>query len=259
MIARMGLLHQPRPDVVADPLGIALVDYLHSPGQQEVSLIMSNGVPPVTQPVADFFAREPANEIEAAMLAACRGTVLDIAAGAGRSTLLLQHRGLDVLALDISRGAAAVMAARGVKRVQCVDWVAFCETSEEMFDTILMLGRGISLFGSPDRIGRLLSVVARLVAPGGQVVADGREPPAEGGLFGSSTRLTEASQSLQPGVLRFRQREAWIRYGEVDSARFYLLDLALDTLREIAEHGGWRVMRLHQQADAYAVSLQRTW
>ena len=140
----------------------------HSPGQQEVSLIMSNGVPPVTQPVADFFAREPANEIEAAMLAACRGTVLDIAAGAGRSTLLLQHRGLDVLALDISRGAAAVMAARGVKRVQCVDWVAFCETSEEMFDTILMLGRGISLFGSPDRIGRLLSVVARLVGPAGR-------------------------------------------------------------------------------------------
>jgi len=56
-------------------------------------------------------------EAELLALSLCRGKVLDIGAGAGSHTLVLQRQGLEVTALEVSPGAANVMQKRGVKTV----------------------------------------------------------------------------------------------------------------------------------------------
>ncbi|MEQ1693171.1 MAG: class I SAM-dependent methyltransferase, partial [Gemmatimonas sp.] len=108
-------------DLMPDPLGLALREYLTESVSAELQLVIpsSRAWP---QDIALYFPRAPQNDIERAVLSRVRGRVLDIGAGAGRASLLLQDGGLEVLAIDVSPGAVAVMQERGVRHAACIDW-----------------------------------------------------------------------------------------------------------------------------------------
>ncbi len=254
----MTSIQNPASGFSADPLGLALGDYLKNPGKQEL-VLMLDGKPQTSQFVADFFALEPNSAMEETMLNACRGRkVLDIGAGAGRHSLLLQQRSFEVLAIDISQGAVEVMQARGVRRAQCVDWLGICEASAEMFDTVFLLNRGFGLAGTPEQLRKLLRATKQIVAPGGQIVGDGRRPPLRPEPTGALARLGRAFRASRSQE-SWRQREMLIRYDNVEGSLFRLLDISFEALCSIAEAEGWRPVLLADQSDSYAVSLQRTW
>src|SRR5262245_54473080 len=87
---------------------------------------------------ADYFApyrRWPTTEKRAMRFV--RGRVLDVGCGAGRVSLHLQTRGHDVVAIDESPLAIAVVIRRGVRQAE-VRSLADLDGSLGRFDTILI-------------------------------------------------------------------------------------------------------------------------
>lgn len=153
-----------------DPLGQAVQDYWQS-GEPADIVVESNLAPDDVIPVAYLFRSESEMpEPEKIALHACRGAVLDLGAGAGAHSLVLQQRGFEVTALELSEGAAAVMKERGVKDVQQADLWQW--QPDRQYDTLLLLMNGIGLAGSLDGLQQFLARVKDWLKPGGQILLE---------------------------------------------------------------------------------------
>lgn len=117
-----------------------------------------------------FRGYEQMPELERLALERCNGRVLDAGAGAGSHALYLQEQGKSVTALDISEGACEVMRERGLTDVRQADF--FHLTTEERFDTILLLMNGIGIVQTVDNLYRFFEKSRELLAEGGSVVVD---------------------------------------------------------------------------------------
>jgi len=157
--------HKIQPDIV----GKALLDYLS--GNQNAKLEVYSDISEDDQiPVKHFFRiRDEMPELEQKALDLCKGKVLDVGAAAGCHSLILQEKGLQVIAIDISAGAVEVMKKRGVKDVEQQD---FFNLSNQKFDTILMLMNGIGICGNLDNLDKFFNQTRILLNPGGQVLLD---------------------------------------------------------------------------------------
>lgn len=153
-----------------DVLGQALFDY-HQANQQNFGLWIHNKYGEKEEmPVEAYFREEDdMPDLEWLALNECRGTVLDIGAGAGSHALLLQERGYDVTALEISPLAAAVMRERGVKSVVETDIYKY---GDAKYDTLLLLMNGIGLAGTVEGLKTLLDHLKELLHKGGQILFD---------------------------------------------------------------------------------------
>jgi SAM-dependent methyltransferase len=107
-----------------------------------------------------------------------RGRVLDIGAGAGRAALTLQANGFDVVALDVSPGAAEVCHKRGVRSVfeGTVFDLAMADT--EGFDAFLMLGNNLGLLGGREQAVALLDALASISRRGARILGETVDPYA---------------------------------------------------------------------------------
>ena len=100
-----------------------------------------------------FRSPEAMPDLEVMAIDLCKGKTLDIGAGAGSHALLLQDKGVDVTAIDISEGAVEVMKERGVNKASVQD---VFEMKHEKFDTLLLLMNGIGLVQTIDGLKRFL-------------------------------------------------------------------------------------------------------
>lgn len=156
-------------DLVADIYGKALLNYMDSPGKQEI-LVHSDIAESDKYPVSWFFRES--NEfpsIEKQALDLCSGKTLDIGAGTGIHALELQKRGIDVTAIDISDGAIECMKRQGVKNAQLVN---FYDIKDQQYDTLLMLMNGFGVMGKMNKVGDFFKHVDQILAPGGQIILD---------------------------------------------------------------------------------------
>lgn len=118
-----------------------------------------------------FRSYEEMPQIERKALDAARGRTLDVGAGAGCHSLVLQERGIDVTAIDLSPLSVEAMRRRGVKRVLERDFFQW-HPAGEVFDTILMLMNGIGMVGAMQRMPAFFSHLHELLAEGGQLLCD---------------------------------------------------------------------------------------
>jgi SAM-dependent methyltransferase len=152
-----------------DILGQALYDYYRQQAKSKLWIHNRYGTKEA-MPVAAYFRDEDdMPDLEWLALEKCSGKVLDIGAGAGSHSLLLQDKGLNVTALDISPLSVQVMKARGIK--QAVEANIF-NYSAEKFDTLLLMMNGIGLAGTIENLKRLLSHFKTLLNDGGQLIFD---------------------------------------------------------------------------------------
>jgi len=125
---------------------------------------------PEEMPVDIFFRTEeemPDIELEAMDL--CEGRVLDVGGGAGSHALILQERGFDVVAIDLSPSAVEIMQKRGVQQAVAGDIFGY---SGEKFDTLLFLMNGIGLTGTVEGFKTFINHAKTLLNEGGQLLFD---------------------------------------------------------------------------------------
>ena len=151
-----------------DPMGRAIADY-HRTGTADRLRVFSPMFEEDEIPLTTLFRNYDAMpEIERTALDRANGRVLDVGAGAGCHSLVLQEKGIDVTAIDISPLSVETMKERGVRKVSEQDFFAL--TSQ--YDTILMLMNGIGIAGSLERMPQFFRHLNKILAPGGQLLCD---------------------------------------------------------------------------------------
>jgi len=152
------------------PFGRALLDFHR--GATEARIIVHTDLwQDEVTPVEDFYRpdEQPLPRLEKIALDLCRGRTLDLGAGAGRLTLELQRRGLEVTALDVSPEAVEVMRERGVTDARCGGLEVL---SGERFDSVVMLMHGIGLVGTLDGLADFLNQAINHLEEDGQIIFD---------------------------------------------------------------------------------------
>ncbi len=147
--------------------GKALFDYHNGDRTAEIILRRDDGFE-TALPAGIFF--RPESEffpVEIEAIHQSKGHVLDIGAGSGIHSLVLQSRGLMVTAIDIDTNAVNIMNDNGVKDARCADVMHF---QGGPYDTLLMLGHGIGMTENIHGLELFLDHAAGLIGENGQLL-----------------------------------------------------------------------------------------
>ena len=214
------------------------MDYLDGNEDAYLTLHNSYGLPE-KMPVAVFFREEgDLAPLEHHALKLCKGTVLDIGAGVGAVSLIMQETH-DVTALEISPDACEIAHLRGVKKVLQADIMDYLE---DRYDTLLMLMNGIGLAGEVQKLTGFLRHLKNLLRAGGQIVLDSSD---------LSYLYKELKSDNTLGEIRYQyeykgQKDAWFNWLYVDQA----------TLKKHAEEAGYTMRIAHEDGmDQYLAVL----
>ena len=152
-----------------DIIGQALLDYQNGRYSEDIitySSLDEEDIIPLPYLFRDFEEMPP---LEQKALELCQGKVLDIGCGSGSHALYLQQQGLDVIALDNSKGAIEACILRGVKNTKLID---FQDYKGEKFDTLLLLMNGLGIAERLENLDQFLSHLKSFLRPNGQVLVD---------------------------------------------------------------------------------------
>lgn len=204
-------------------------------------------------PAAVFLAPpEEWPQVELEALERARGRVLDVGCGAGRHTLELQRRGLEVIAIDVSPGAVEVARRLGVSDVRLLP---LAQVSPELgrFHTFLMLCGNLGLLGSQHEGRRTLRQLLALGSPDCRLVAESIDPHAGPRPLPEDYRAANARRGRLPGQVRLR-----MRYRETLTPWFDLLNVSPSELDTLVRGTGWTIAELLPgEPPSYVAILER--
>lgn len=109
--------------------------------------------------------------IEQKALQLCKGKTLDIGSGAGSHSIWLQNHGIDVTALDISKGCGTLSRKRMLKH----SITSSILDHKESYDTLLLLMNGTGIFEEVSKIDMYLQHLKKMLNSGGQIIIDGSD------------------------------------------------------------------------------------
>jgi len=152
-----------------DILGTALLDYYH--GNYTEDIITETNISEEDVLAVPYLFRSYSEmpPIEQKALELSKGTILDVGCGSGSHSLYLQKKGLEVTAIDTSKGAVQVCNLRGVSEVRHIDLL---QLKNEKFDTILLLMNGSGIFQKLEFVDVYLQHIRSLLTPTGQLLID---------------------------------------------------------------------------------------
>lgn len=154
---------------MSDPFGEAIFDYFEK-GKTPDLVINTNYTEDERIPVSYLFRTEKEMPvIERTALKLCRGKVLDVGAAAGCHSLVLQKKGYNVTAIEISEKAVDILKKRGIQKIIHEDIYNY---SASKYDTILLLMNGTGIGKTKTGLKTLLSHLKKLLAENGQLLID---------------------------------------------------------------------------------------
>lgn len=203
-------------------MGKAIAEY-HRTGKADRLRVFSplfeeDEIPLVTL----FRSYETMPKIERKALDMAKGKVLDVGAGAGCHSLVLQKRGLDVTAIDISPLSVETMRERGVRKVMEQDFF----TLEGNYDTILMLMNGIGIVGTLEQMPEFFKQIDKILASGGQLLCD-------------SSDISYVFDDDMPDMDYYGEQSFWMQYKDTIGEPFPWLYIDAETLRKVADANGF--------------------
>lgn len=228
---------------MVDLLGQAIFDHYHQLIPDTLWINNQYG-PKEEMPVDTFFRNvDDMPDLELFAINECKGKVLDIGSGAGSHALLLQDRGVDVTAIDISPLAVQVMQQRGVKKAFEADIYTY---HPGKFDTLLLLMNGIGLAGNLDGLKMLLIHLKSLLNPGGQILFD-------------SSDVAYLYEGKIPSDKYYGEIAYQYQYKQLKTDWFKWLYIDEQTLTIIANEAGFDVnVLVEDEYDQYLVRLTQS-
>lgn len=149
---------------------LALHDFFHHRQQGPLLIHNKYGKPDEMDLAAYFRQEDDLSDLEACALSLVQGKTLDIGAGVGSISLILQAYGLDITALEVSAVCSNIMQQRGVQKVVRDDFFTF--QPARPYDTLLLMMNGLGICGTLSNLPAMLVRFEELLAPGGQVLFD---------------------------------------------------------------------------------------
>ncbi|MFQ5837438.1 MAG: class I SAM-dependent methyltransferase [Thermoplasmata archaeon] len=220
-----------------DAFGHEILDYLKNKSGFEI-VERDDGFFDVSGGPRAYFAEYedwPPHEKEAMKFA--RGRVLDIGCGAGRHSLYLQERGLEVLGIDNSPLAIEVCRKRGLGETRVMS-ATQVSSRLGIFDTILMLGNNFGLFGSYERARWLLKRFRNMTSEDGRIIAESNDPYKTEVPEHLAYHDLNRERGRMPGQVRIR-----VRYKKYLTPWFDYLLVSKGEMESIVGGTGWKVRR----------------
>ena len=153
-----------------DPMGAAIADY-YQHHKADCLRVFSSQFDEDEIPVKELFRTEKQmSALERTALEMAEGKILDVGAGSGCHSLVLQEKGKEVDAIDISPLSVEVMKKRGVK--QAYNQNLFDEKFCGSYDTILMLMNGSGIIGKLENLIEFFYRMKQLLKPQGMILMD---------------------------------------------------------------------------------------
>jgi SAM-dependent methyltransferase len=150
-----------------DIFGLAMQDYLK--GERGQIIHVDTNLTEDEELSVDYLFRtaEQLPEWETLALSLCKGKILDVGAGAGCHSLILQQRGFEVKAIDIAPIAVACMQQQGIH----AELKNYYDEAGK-YDTILFLMNGIGLALTIEGLKTVFDHAKQLLNPGGQILLE---------------------------------------------------------------------------------------
>jgi SAM-dependent methyltransferase len=176
------------------------------------------------------------HDAERLALRHARGRVLDVGCGAGRVSLELQRRGVEVVGLDSSQYAADASTLMGVRDVWCK---SIDDLTDELanFDSFVLYGNNFGMLGTPTATRRWMSGWAKLTGPNARILA-GSANPYCGGAPGMTRGYYWRNKTMgrYPGQLAYRYHYG----GRVGPWSMWLF-VSSQEMRTMLKGTGWTI------------------
>lgn len=199
-----------------------------------------------TSDASHYFTKyeEWTNPLERQACDQATGRVLDVGCGAGRHAVHLAAKGIEVIGLDVSPGAAAITRARGVPAHE--GSAAEPGMSLGRFDTFLMLDCNLGLLESRAMAPKVLSRLAALAQPGARLYGTSIDPDG----FKSPAHIPYQERNQKLGRMQGQWRIR-VRYHATATDWFDYLYLSPEELAEVADDTGWTLTGVTHDGPLY--------
>ncbi len=236
-----------------DSFGHGMLDFLNGAASSEIverddGLIRANGGPGIYfQPFKDW------HPLEKKAIRYASGRVLDIGCGAGRHSLYLQDKGLEVVSVDNSPLAIEVCKRRGLRDARVF---AITDVSPDLglFDTVLLLGGNFGLLGNPRRGNRVFKKLYKLTSKGGRIITTSSDPTPTNDPDHLAYHAANRAKGKLPGELRIR-----VRYKRYATPWIQFLWASKQETERILDGTGWAVKKyIDASPSQFAAIIEKT-
>ena len=199
-------------------------------------LVINNHYGPADEMPLDVYFRDEdsLNGLESYALTLCHGNILDVGAGVGALSLILQNRKIEVDSIELSDTCCRIMQQRGVSNILNQDFFNF--ESDKRYDSLLMMMNGFGISGTIDKLPQLFGCFDSLLKSDGQV------------LFDSSDVSYLYEEGLPKGTY-FGELDYQYEYNNVKGEWFKWLYMDIETLAEEASKYGYQLQVLSEDSD----------
>ncbi|PJB14539.1 MAG: SAM-dependent methyltransferase [Flavobacteriales bacterium CG_4_9_14_3_um_filter_32_8] len=210
-----------------DVIGKALLAYLDGDSTPNIIVKSSFGEDTLSIPYL-FRTAKQLPKIEKTALKLCKGKVLDVGAGSGCHSLILQKRKMNVKAIDVSKGAVEVMMKRKINAFH----IDFHEETNQ-FDTLLFLMNGVGIAGTIKGLKKLLKKAKILLNVDGQILLDSSD---------ISYMFTEddGSMKINLNAPYYGEVSFQMQYKDIKTQPFDWLFIDFELLENIAKPLGYK-------------------
>ena len=189
-------------------------------------------------PVDSFFRNEEdILDVEVFAMNLCVGNILDIGAGTGPHSVILQRNGFNVTAIEQSKGACEVMKLRGIKEIIQQDVMTY---TEQKYNTLLMMMNGIGFCGYIEELKLFLNHAKNLLLPNGQILFDS-----------SDVAYLYEGQEDADNDSYYGEIDYQYEYKGKKGEWFSWLYIDEQSMRAIAKECGWNMQLIYQDEDEH--------